>query len=246
MKPLLLCSECRTELQWGERFCSSCGRPAEWPSQREPERQSVSKPKSEKARPQTPPALSWKMMAGFAVFLVGGVIVLELLTGTGTVPVQPAQTAQQQGGIGANMEAVKHLKELEAQVSANPNDAVQRLHLANFAHDNRFYDKAIEHYRKYLEGNPRDPDVLVDLGICYNDIGNFTEARSFMMEALEVSPKHLLAHFNLGIVNLKAGDVEKSNEWFKKTTALSPDSEVGKRAKALLEQHGTIANPDGL
>ncbi len=183
-------------------------------------------------------------MAGFAVFLVGGVIVLEMLTGTRTVPVQPAQQLQQ-GGAGANMEAVKHLNELESQVSANPNDAAQRLHLANFAHDNRFYDKAIEHYRKYLESNPKDPDALVDLGICYNDIGNFTEARSFMMKALEVSPKHLLAHFNLGIVNLKAGDIEQSNEWFKKTSALSPDSEIGKRAKALLEQHGTIANPGG-
>jgi len=181
-------------------------------------------------------------MAGFAVFLVGGVIVLELLTGTGTVPVQPAQPVQQEG-MGANMEAMQHLNELEAQVSANPNDAAQRLHLANFAHDNRFYDKAIEHYHKYLEKNPKDPDALVDLGICYNDIGRFTEAQSFMMKALEISPKHLLAHFNLGIVNLKAGDIEQSNEWFKKTAALSPDSEVGKRAQSLLEQHGTIANP---
>jgi len=182
------------------------------------------------------------MMAGFAVFLVGGVIVLELLTGTGTVPVQPAQPAQQEG-IGANMEAMQHINELQAQVSANPNDAAQRLHLANFAHDNRFYDKAIEHYKKYLEGNPRDADVLVDLGICYNDLGNFNDARSYMMKALEVSPKHLLAHFNLGIVNLKAGDIEQSNEWFKKTIALSPDSEVAKRAKSLLEQHGAISQP---
>ena len=244
MKPLYLCSECRTELQWGEKFCSSCGRPVEWPSGREAERQSTAKSKPEKSKSPSAPALSWKMMAGFAVFLVGGVIVLEMLTGTGTVPVKPAQQAQQMG-TGANMEAVKHLNELEAQVSANPDDTGQRLHLANFAHDNRFYDKAIEHYHKYLEKKPNDPDALVDLGICYNDVGKFTEARSFMMKALEVSPKHLLAHFNLGIVNLKAGDIEQSNDWFKKTAALSPDSEIGKRAQALLEQHGTIANPGG-
>lgn len=244
MKPILLCSECRTELQWGEKFCSSCGRPVELPSQRDSKRQ-PSEPKSEKSRPQSPPALSWKMMAGFAVFLVGGVIVLELLTGTGTVPVQSTQPPVQQGAAGANMEAMEHLTELEAQVSANPGDAAQRLHLANFAHDNRFYDKAIEHYRKYLETNPKDTDALVDLGICYNDIGNFAEARSQMMKALELSPKHLLAHFNLGIVSLKSGDIEKSNEWFKKTLALSPDSEVGKRAKSLLEQHGTISQPNG-
>lgn len=238
MKPLFLCSECRKELRWGEKFCGSCGRPVEWPEGKS------SAPAARAASPASsakPPAVSWKLMAGFAVFLVGGVIALELLTGPRTIPVQ--QTQQSSQPLGANMEAVNHLNELEQQVSANPSDAKLRLHLANFAHDNRFCDKAIQHYRKYLELEPRDADALVDLGICFNDIGNLDEAKIWMKKALEVSPKHLLAHFNLGIVHLKAGEIEQSNEWFRKTINLDPASEVGKRAKSLLEQHGAIANP---
>jgi cytochrome c-type biogenesis protein CcmH/NrfG len=242
MKPIFLCSECRNEIRWGEKFCGSCGRPVEWPSgktEASEQKRSV-KEEKQKTRSASPPAVSWKMMVGFAVFLVGGVIVLELLTGTKTVPVQPAQMSQP---AGANMEAMNHLRELEQQVSANPSDTKLRLHLANFAHDNRFYDKAIEQYRKYLESEPRDPDALVDLGICYNDVGNLDEAKIWMKKALENSPKHVLAHFNLGIVHLKAGEVEQANEWFRKTVQLDPNSEVGKRAQSLLEQHGAIASP---
>lgn len=239
MKPIILCSECRNEIRWGEKFCGSCGRPVEWPSAgSEPP---ARKEEKQRSRPAPPPAVSWKLMAGFAVFLVGGVILLELLTGTKSVPVQPTMPPPQQQG--ANMEAMNHLNELEQQVSASPKDAKLRLHLANFAHDNRFYDKAIEHYRKYLEQQPRDADALVDLGICYNDVGNLEEAKVWMKKALEYSPKHLLAHFNLGIVHLKAGEIQQSNEWFRKTADLDPNSEVGKRAKSLLEQHGAIQNP---
>lgn len=241
MKPLFLCSECRNEIRWGEKFCGSCGRPVEWPTSAPSASSASSAPSASTKRPSPPPAVSWKLMAGFAVFLVGGVIVLELLTGPRAVPVQPVQQTSQP--MGANMEAVNHLNELEQQVSANPSDAKLRLHLANFAHDNRFYDKAIEHYKKYLELEPRDPDALVDLGICFNDVGNLEEAKVWMKKALEYSPKHLLAHFNLGIVHLKAGEIEKSNEWFRKTVALDANSEVAKRAQSLLEQHGAIATP---
>lgn len=240
MKPIILCSECRNEVRWGEKYCGSCGRPVEWPDGPATGAPRRAKEEQKKSRPAPAPAVSWKLMVGFAVFLVGGVVVLELLTGTKNLPVQPSLPPQQQG---ANMEAMNHLNELEQQVSANPKDAKRRLHLANFAHDNRFFDKAIEHYRRYLELEPRDADALVDLGICYNDVGNLGEAKVWMRKALEVSPKHVLAHFNLGIVHLKAGEIEQSNEWFRKTADLDPNSEVGKRAKSLLEQHGAIANP---
>lgn len=31
MKPKIFCSECETELQWGDKFCASCGKLVEWP-----------------------------------------------------------------------------------------------------------------------------------------------------------------------------------------------------------------------
>ena len=237
MKPTFLCSECQHELAWGDQFCGSCGRPVEWPTEA-PGRKSPQpsrREKKESRQEAKPAAASWKMMVGFALFLVAGVIILELVTGTKNIPV--ASAPPQESGASANMQAMSKLTELEQIVNANPNDLKARLDVANFAHDNRFYDKAIENYKTYLEKKPDDPDALVDLGICYNDEGNLVEARKYMERALKSSPKHLMAHYNLGIVSLRGGDLNGANEWFKKVVAISPESEIGQRAQQLLKEH---------
>lgn len=236
MKPRILCAECQAQLSWGDRFCGNCGAEAEWPSGGGGERGNLRAEKrmgKDSPKRSAKPA-SWKMIGALAVFLIGGVVVLELLTGNREMPAVQSGNA---GGTAANMQALQHLEELEKKADANPKDPKARLELANHLHDNRFYDKAITAYKKYLEMSPDDPDALVDLGICLNDLGNTEEAAQWMKKALRTSPKHLLAHFNLGIVSLKAGDLQEANEWFKKTVALSPESEIGKRAQELLKQH---------
>jgi TolA-binding protein len=240
MKPTFHCSECQNALTWGEKFCGNCGRPVEWPTEA-PDRKSAQPSRREKKETRAevkPAAASWKMMVGFALFLVAGVIILELATGTKNIPVASVPQAQQQpASPAANMQAMGKLNELEQIANASPNDLKARLDVANFAHDNRFYDKAIESYKIYLEKKPNDPDALVDIGICYNDEGNLEEARKYMEKALKVSPKHLLAHFNLGIVSLRGGDLKGANDWFKKVVAISPNSEIGQRAQQLLSEH---------
>ena len=58
-----------------------------------------------------------------------------------------------------------------------------------------------------------------------------------MSEALHYNPKHQLAHFNLGIVALSENNLQESNEWFRKTIALGPGTEIGQRAVQILNQH---------
>jgi Tfp pilus assembly protein PilF len=55
--------------------------------------------------------------------------------------------------------------------------------------------------------------------------------------ALQYQPKHQLAHLNLGIVNLTAGNVDESKEWFRKAIEIDPNSQAGKRAQELLQSH---------
>lgn len=232
MKPRILCTKCESELSLGDRFCGSCGAEVEWSG-------APWGPKREQkeAGKRVAQSGSWKMIGGLALFLVGGVVALELLTGNRQVPSVPASDA---AGTAANIQSLKHIEELETKANANPTDTKARLELANHLHDSRFYDRAIAEYKKYLELKPDDPDALVDLGICFNDIGQTGEAAAWMQKALKVSPKHLLAHFNLGIVSLRAGDLKAANDWFKKTAALAPDSEVGKRAGEMLRQHAEV------
>jgi hypothetical protein len=55
--------------------------------------------------------------------------------------------------------------------------------------------------------------------------------------ALKYRPDHQPAAFNLGIVHLTMGELETSNRWFSRAVELNPSSELGVRAKRILEQH---------
>lgn len=295
MKPKFHCSKCSTEVQWGDKFCSSCGLAIDWPVTGSAETSPGSiAPASEvradtanvggtlpdtcplcgaKNRPDasfcescgvklgagvlSPPAVSnkttrkersvqrsgqeaspmanWKMVAGIAVFLIVGVFGLELLTAK-RVPVEEHDHDHPETNA-ANMQALPQIEALEKKVSADPNDTESMLELANLLQDNRFYDRALAQYNSYLEKKPNDPNALVDRGICYYDMGRYAEARASMMQALKVDAKHVLGHFNLGIVSLREGNMKEANEWFQKTIALAPESPAGQQAKQFIEQH---------
>ncbi|MGE5862017.1 MAG: tetratricopeptide repeat protein, partial [Ignavibacteria bacterium] len=74
-------------------------------------------------------------------------------------------------------------------------------------------------------------------GVCYYKERKYNEAIETMETALKYQPNHQIAHLNLGIVNLAAGKLEKSKEWLQKAYDLNPNSEIGRKAKELLESH---------
>jgi tetratricopeptide (TPR) repeat protein len=188
-------------------------------------------------------------MAGFVLVLAIGAVSLELLTAK---KVDNVPHTHEEQPVGANLQALPQIEDMERRVAANPNDHQLLLQLSNLLHDSRFYDKAIQRYSEYLKKNPRDVDARVDLGICYYETDRTAEAKQQMLKALEIDPKHLLGNFNLGIVHLRiaqremsAGNteqankaVEEANAWFRKTAALDPNGAVGQRAQRLLSQHG--------
>jgi hypothetical protein len=58
-----------------------------------------------------------------------------------------------------------------------------------------------------------------------------------MTTVFEANPRHQSADFNLGIVTLSSGQSLLSNEWFKRAVDIDPESELGKRARNIMEQH---------
>lgn len=140
-------------------------------------------------------------------------------------------------GTGVDLSVMNEINDLENKIRANPNDFESTLHLAHLLQDSRFFEKAISNYKKYLAKYPDNSDARVDMGICFYNLGDYTNAISEMETALKYDPKHQIAHLNLGIVNLTAGNIEVSKEWFKKAVELNPDSEAGKKAQQLLTSH---------
>jgi tetratricopeptide (TPR) repeat protein len=156
-------------------------------------------------------------------------------------PPRPALDAREQSEIDRQ----------QSIVDSNPEDQESLLKLANLLQDHATHNpellpRAISAYRKYLEANPGAENPRVDLGICLFESAKMDTTRTSqlihmslkeMESVFEKNPKHQAAAFNLGIVSLNAGLAVESVEWFRKAAAINPQSDLGKRAQLLLEQH---------
>lgn len=143
------------------------------------------------------------------------------------------------------------IDQLQKVVDGNPADDASLLRLANILHDAgmsepRYLTRAIDTYKKYLSLKPDDANARVDLGICYFEIGRmdsmharmlFRNAVQEMELVISKTPAHQPAAFNLGIVHLFSGNAEESTRWFQKAAAINPESDLGRRASKLIDQH---------
>lgn len=250
MKPIIRCSSCESDLRLGERYCPKCGESVEWPGEATRERGGKNPLREGRGRGKKTPGIglssTGKIVTGIAVLVVGGAVALELLTGSQNQPTGPVGTATPQfqvpalGQTGPSPQASGQLADLEARARQNPGDHDFLLQVANFAHDNGYYDKAISYYDQYLKHHPEDVNAIVDKGICYHESQRSDQAIEIMNQALRLQPNHLQANFNLGIINLQMGNLEKANGWFKKVVAIAPNSDIGKRAQELLAPHANL------
>jgi tetratricopeptide (TPR) repeat protein len=89
-----------------------------------------------------------------------------------------------------------------------------------------FVNKAIDGYKKVLEINPKNNDAKTDLGVCYAE-GTSNPMQGIMMlrEVVQEDPKHIMAQYNLGILSLKSGQLDKAAERFEKVLEIDPKIE---------------------
>jgi len=128
---------------------------------------------------------------------------------------------------------------LEAILKESPNDIETIKALAFVLHDARFMDRAIAKYKRYIELNPKNADMLVDLGVCYSEIKNLSEAESLFLSALKINENHPQALFNLGIVNLNMDKKVIADKWFNKVIEVAPGSPQAEQANKLLRSNST-------
>lgn len=83
--------------------------------------------------------------------------------------------------------------------------------------------KAIDSYTKVLEFNPENLNAKTDLGACYAD-GTSEPMKGIMMlrEVVEKNPEHEMAQYNLGMLSVKSGQLDKAIERFNKVLTINP------------------------
>lgn len=192
----------------------------------------------EKVQAKQEKTLNNKKILLISSFVIAIIVVLLFVTGVIDSGInQNQQLTSNDEGSGVNLSNLNEITELENTVKANPDDITSMIKLANLLQDSGLYDRAIVYYKKYLEKNPSDSNARVDMGICFYNVNDLGSAIAEMETALQYQPNHQLAHLNLGIVNLTAGNVDVSKEWFRKTVEIDPNSQAGKRAQELLQSH---------
>lgn len=84
--------------------------------------------------------------------------------------------------------------------------------------------KAINSYSKVLEFNPENLNAKTDLGACYAD-GTSEPMKGIMMlrEVVEKDPNHEMAQYNLGMLSVKSGQLDKAIDRFNKVLTINPE-----------------------
>lgn len=230
------CNECGFKFEKDFKFCPECG------TQISGSKNSKSKNLESKVSSAGDKTLNPKVIYGI---LIGGIAVIAIIIFTSglldsaTVDINSTTQNQVQPNTnsGVNLNNMQIINDLEAKIKQNPEDYKSLLELAHLKNDSGLFEAAIQNYKTYLDKNPKDADARVDMGVCYFNLQDYPNAIKEMETALTYVPNHQIAHLNLGVVNLSAGNIEKSKEWLKKAYDLNPTSDVGKRAEQLLNNH---------
>lgn len=249
------CSVCGEEVDVNDNFCSSCGVVLKKKTKSDSSRgtkgiESKSKDlKNEnfsgrKSKENTKKNTSdlkkisfvKLFYVAFSLLLVGMVIIFSsgVIDNGGSVSSSAQNTDDVHSGV--DLQYLQRINSLEEELKVKP-DKSKLLELAHLLNDSGLKPRAIEKYQEYLKIDPKNADVLVDMGVCYYELGKYDDALRFMKDALKFQPKHQIAHLNIGIVSLSAGMHDEAVDWWKKAVAINPNSDVGKRAQELINSH---------
>ncbi|CRI66754.1 putative Tetratricopeptide TPR_2 repeat protein [Thiocapsa sp. KS1] len=96
------------------------------------------------------------------------------------------------------------------------------------------YDRAVPMLEGLLQANPRDFDVLYNLGLVYSDRGRLNEAMALLERATEVGPENANAWGGLGVAALRAKAVERARPALERAIAIAPENPYTLRTLGML------------
>jgi tetratricopeptide (TPR) repeat protein len=213
--------------------CIGCGSPLEAVEAHQ-NAPAVSAKLPKKSIGQNPPWLN-ALLGVFGLFAVAVIIMEYQQMPSGSVQKNIPAAAEEH--THADPDLIPRITAMEQQIAADPKNAGLLLQFANMLHDAKFFPRAAETYKKYLVLSPDDHDARVDLGICYYETGDLAQAVKEIESVIRKQPKHQMAMFNLGVIQLSAQNLAESNKWLKKCIELDPQSTAGLRAQQILQQH---------
>ncbi len=91
-------------------------------------------------------------------------------------------------------------------------------------------------FKLALSINPKDSEILFNLGNLYNAENKLEEARNKYLEAIQIRPGFAEAHYNLGLIFSKLGDNPKAVQHLEKYLQLSPNARNAETIRAYMQK----------
>lgn len=138
----------------------------------------------------------------------------------GTPPMAAPPAASPTGGA----PMVQVVNDLKKRLQADPKDLDAATQLAHLHHDAGMWAQAVPFYERALELRPGDPDLLTDLGICKQELGDFDAALELFTRASKGSASHWPSLYNTVVVGLKTGKLDVAKEALSRLEQVNPQA----------------------
>jgi tetratricopeptide (TPR) repeat protein len=113
-------------------------------------------------------------------------------------------------------------------------------------HSKAFYQWRIENTEKRLAEDPGNLELVDDLAVAYEKIGNTKKAIALMEESLTKDPKRYRTLANLGTFYIHDGQFERGNTLIAKAIDINPDAHFGReKYQHRLVEYVTSKQVDG-
>lgn len=157
-------------------------------------------------------------IAGF----ISGVVFTVMKSDNSLVAQSPSpQQAQSQ-------QEAQAILNLEAEVTANPDNFNAWTQLGHLYFDSDQYTKAIGAYEKSLELHSGNANIWTDLGVMYRRSGAPEKAIEAFEKAMSMDSSHAPSRFNRGIVlHFDLGQTDKAVESWQSVLAIDPNYKTG-------------------
>jgi tetratricopeptide (TPR) repeat protein len=130
------------------------------------------------------------------------------------------------GGMPSNQMlpgVIEALAKYRNVLAEDPGNVDANIGMGNMMFDSNKWDKAIEHYSKALEGDPKNADVRVDRAIAYHTLGQNQAALDELTRVTREVPEHKNAWLNLGVVAGALGDQKRNIAAWEQYLKLEPN-----------------------
>eukprot|EP01130_Rhizamoeba_saxonica_P002456 TRINITY_DN12250_c0_g1_i1.p1 TRINITY_DN12250_c0_g1~~TRINITY_DN12250_c0_g1_i1.p1 ORF type:complete len:433 (+),score=104.45 TRINITY_DN12250_c0_g1_i1:246-1544(+) len=129
--------------------------------------------------------------------------------------------------IGKTTEAENaFLKSIEYPQTSIYERITSYFNLGNIYYMKSNYEDSAHYYKKVVEGNPRDSEAQMHLGLALEKLGKDEEALEHLNSAVLVSPNHFEMNLNIGLVYEKLEKFEEATMNFKKALRINPKETI--------------------